>query len=177
MKKVYLFSFLIVSLYHSSWAQCPATITISGIYSTLYTGSNSWIASSGYTAIPTGADVTLDANPLTDGYVLLDTGFETQPNAVFLAVVITPCSLLGLNNNELDASLSTYPNPVYSILNIDAKTTIKKLEIIDSNGRVILSQLANNKNTNVNLESISSGIYLLKVNTNEGTSTQKIIKN
>jgi Secretion system C-terminal sorting domain len=177
MKKLYLFSFFIVLLYHSSWAQCPATVTISGIYSTLYTGSNSWIASSGYTAIPTGADVTLDANPLTDGYVLLDTGFETQPNAVFLAVVVTPCSLLGVNHNELDVNLRIYPNPVINTLSIEAKVTILKIELIDINGRVILSQSVNNNATNVNLESISSGVYLLKANTNEGTSTQKIIKN
>ena len=93
MKKIFITSLLILYSISISWAQCPATVTISGVYSTTYTGSNSWIATSGTTTITTGLNVTLDANPLTNGYVLLDAGFETQPNSEFLAIVQTPCAL------------------------------------------------------------------------------------
>ncbi len=92
MKKILIFSLLVLISCEFGWAQCSPTVTITGVYTTTYTGSNSWIASSGITIIPTGANVTLDANPATNGYVLLDTGFETQPNSTFLAVVQTPCA-------------------------------------------------------------------------------------
>ncbi len=176
MKKILLITTLLLSCFYS-WSQCPATVTISGVYATLYTGSNSWIASSGYTAIPTGSDVTLDANPLTDGYVLLDTGFETQPNATFTAVVLTPCALLGVDQNLVETELSVYPNPIHSILNIKSSTVIQSVSIFDINGRIILTKQNDSDSMILDTESLSFGMYVLKVNTNEGTSIQKIIKN
>lgn len=158
-------------------AQCPATVTISGSYTTIYTGSNTWIASSGITTIPTGSNVTLDANPLTDGYVLLDTGFETQLNSIFLAKVQTPCALLGLHENEFEKSISIYPNPTNDVLNIYSKTTILSADLFNLNGRIILSINPNSLDFKINLDAYESGIYLLKVDSDNGSSIQKIIKN
>ena len=176
MKKLYLYLFLIALVYTSSQAQCTATVTISGIYNTLYTGSNSWIASSGVTTIPSGSDVTLDANPATDGYVTLDPGFETQPNTTFLAVVQTPCPLLGINENEIENRFSMYPNPVFNSLSVEAQDIITKIDVVDSNGRVILSQKENSNSSRVNFETVASGIYFIKLFSNKNTVTKKIIK-
>lgn len=167
---------MLLLLYYSSWAQCPATVTITGAYSTTYTGSNSWIASSGVTTIPTGADVTLDANPLNNGYVLLDTGFETLPNSTFLAVVVTPCSLLGVDENKLEANFSVYPNPTNNFITIDAETSISRFELFDIQGRSVFSNTPNVSTTTLSLENYSSGMYLLKVTTERGSSIEKIVK-
>ena len=176
MKKIYVIPIFILFWYNSSWSQCPATVTISGVYATLYTGSNSWIASSGLTTIPTGSDVTLDANPVTDGYVLMDVGFETQPNSIFLAVVQTPCILLGIDQNEVLANLTIFPNPTSSNLNIKSIDTILQTELVDFNGRIILSSAPNQKEFIINMEGLSSGMYLLKVTTDSGSSIKKIVK-
>ena len=104
MKKIIIILLLLLYGVNKSWAQCPATVTISGVYTTTYTGSNSWIATSGATTIPAGADVTLDANPFNNGYVLMDVGFETLPNSEFLAIVLTPCSLANSTTVCLPAS-------------------------------------------------------------------------
>lgn len=176
MKKLLLFSLLILYGFNSSWGQCPATVTISGPYATAYTGSNTWIASSGLTTIPTGANVTLDANPATDGYVLLDTGFETQPNSTFLAIVATPCTLLA-NETFIDStSFFVYPNPVTSLLNIEASSIIKSISIVDVNGRIVFETENDSQATTINTEMLSSGMYLLKVTTDKGSSVQKIVK-
>jgi Secretion system C-terminal sorting domain len=175
MKKIFLITILI--LCYNLKAQCPATVTISGVYNAVYTGSNSWIASTGTTTIPTGSDVTLDANPITDGYVLLDVGFETQPNSTFLAIVQTPCSLLGVNINELDASLSIYPNPISSTLNIESASIIKSISISDVNGRIVFQIQNNSDAITINTDDFSAGIYFLKVDTNGGIINKKIIKN
>ena len=160
----------------NSWSQCPATVTITGVFSTTYTGSNSWIASSGLTTIPTGSDVTLDADPLNNGFVLLDTGFETLPNSTFLAVVLTPCSLLGIDENKLDSNFSVYPNPTNNLITIEAHTTISKFELFDIQGRSIISKTPNVSTTTISLENYSCGVYLLKVTTERGTSIEKIVK-
>ncbi len=177
MKNLFITILLVLFGFTNSWSQCPSTVTISGAYATLYTGSNTWISSSGSTTIPTGANVTLDANPVTNGYVLLDVGFETQPNSIFLAVVQTPCALLGINSNQIDASLRIYPNPMDAFLNINATATILNTEIVDINGRTIQTSAQNKNEVALNLENLQSGIYLLKVTTENGSSIQKIIKN
>jgi Secretion system C-terminal sorting domain len=177
MKNIYIIPIFILLCYNLSWSQCPASVTISGVYATLYTGSNSWIASSGLTTIPTGADVTLDANPATNGYVLLDTGFETQPNATFLAIVVTPCSLLANETFNESKSFLVYPNPVTSILYIESSTIIKSISIMDVNGRIIFENKNDSEIMTINTENLTSGIYFLKVINVNGTSIQKIIKN
>jgi hypothetical protein len=176
MKKTFLIPILLL-LWYNSWAQCPATVTISGVYTTTYTGSNSWIATSGVTTIPTGADVTLDANPLTNGYVLLDTGFETLPNSTFLAVVVTPCSLLGTSQNSLQNSLTIFPNPTNNMININANNMILQTEIYDVNGRLIANSSHNSENVILDVSSLSNGIYMLKIATENGVSIQKVVKN
>lgn len=175
MKKTLLITTLLLLCYNS-WSQCPATVAISGVYATLYTGSNSWIASTGLTTIPTGSDVTLDANPLTGGYVLLDTGFETQPNATFLAIVQTPCALLGVNSNELDDSFRIYPNPISSILNIESTSIIRSISISDVNGRTVFQVQNNSKAIIIDTNDFSSGLYMLKMDTEDRIINKKIIK-
>lgn len=176
MKKIFTLLILMLYGFNSSWAQCPTSVTISGPYANTYTGSHTWIASSGLTTIPTGANVTLDANPVTNGYVLLDTGFETQPNSIFLAVVVTPCSLLANETFSDATSFSMYPNPVTSLLNIEASLLIRSITIMDVNGRIILEKENDSRATSINTEMLTSGMYLLKVTTDEGSALQKFIK-
>lgn len=178
MKKIYLFYFLLLLGFNEIQAQAPclSDIVISGPYATTYTNSYTWIKSSGLTTIPTGANVTLDANPVTNGYVLLDSGFETQPNSIFLAVVVTPCSLLGNETFTDTTSFSVYPNPVSSILNIEASSIIKSLSISDVNGRIVFETENDSQATTINTEMLSSGMYLLKVTTDKGSSIQKFVK-
>jgi hypothetical protein len=178
MKKIYLFYFLLLLGYNEIQAQagCLSDIVISGSYATTYTNSYTWIKTSGLTTIPTGSDVTLDANPVTDGYVLMDVGFETQPNSIFLAVVQTPCVSLGIDQNEVLANLTVFPNPTSTNLNIKSIDTILQTELVDFNGRIILSSAPNQKEFIINMEGLSSGMYLLKVTTEKGTSIEKIVK-
>lgn len=175
MKKV-LILILIVAASVYTFAQCPATVTITGIYSTTYTGSNTWIASSGSTTIPSGADVTLDANPATNGYVLLDVGFETQANSTFLAIVQSPCSL-GTNIVENTNAISVFPNPIVTNLNIQAKSKINKVDIYDANTKIIYSNSFENELVTIDFQNLPQGLYLIKVDTEDGIYTQKIIKN
>ncbi len=82
-----------------------------------------------------------------------------------------------LANTKFDnAEIKIFPNPTSNILNINTSSTITSLEIIDTNGRRIQSLFQNSNEVILNIESLQSGIYLLKVTTEKGTSIQKIIK-
>lgn len=69
-----------------------------------------------------------------------------------------------------------FPNPTNNILNIQSLETILSTEIIDINGRIIHSLSQNNNEIILNIEGLQSGIYLLKVTTENGSSIHKIIK-
>lgn len=93
--------------------------------------------------------------------------------------LMTAGTCLNLSNNvfnNLQNKFETFPNPVTSILNIEASTQIKSISITDTNGRIIFENQNDSKSMTVNTEMLSSGMYLLKVTTENESSIQKIIK-
>lgn len=85
-------------------------------------------------------------------------------------------NLLSSDGNLIESYLNIFPNPTNNILNIKSKTTIFSTQIVDINGRIIQASLQNSNEVIMNIESIQAGMYLLKVTTEKGSSTKKIIK-
>lgn len=88
-----------------------------------------------------------------------------------------------LNSDTFEAVLqevvSLYPNPVSDVLNlsIEGSETINAVEIIDLNGRQIFTKTFNDvSNTQINVNELSTGIYLINVTSGEKTVTKKFIK-
>lgn len=78
------------------------------------------------------------------------------------------------SKSNIDNTINIYPNPVKTILNINTKNDIKNMSLFDINGNLIL--LSHKNNNTVNLESLSSGVYILKIETMTKTYFKKIIK-
>jgi hypothetical protein len=77
-------------------------------------------------------------------------------------------------NNEISKNVvKVYPNPTKNILNITSNEKVKSLELYDLNGRMILQ---NHDNEFINIENLNSEMYLIKITTENGVSTQKIFK-
>ena len=72
--------------------------------------------------------------------------------------------------------VSFYPNPVKDILNINSAKTIDLVEIYNITGQKVsaISNFGNNKQ--INLSSLSSGVYLVKVAGDNFSETIKIVK-
>jgi len=84
------------------------------------------------------------------------------------------CNLLSVTENELlNTSTKLYPNPVENILNISSKNTVEKIEVYNIQGQLI-NTFVNQKS--INLNSITSGIYLIRLYSNNNMITKKIIK-
>ncbi len=64
-----------------------------------------------------------------------------------------------------------YPNPTSEILFFNV--TADKVEIIDLNGRMVKTITSSNK---IDVRAISSGNYLLKITSNDATSTHRFVK-
>jgi len=87
---------------------------------------------------------------------------------------------LSLANNDL--GISIYPNPTADNLNFNLSNGNNEdlvVEIFDIQGRLVLFQEITNGNDefSVSLESLNSGLYLVKVTQDSKTITKKILKN
>ncbi|MFZ4582139.1 MAG: choice-of-anchor Q domain-containing protein [Paludibacter sp.] len=71
-------------------------------------------------------------------------------------------------------SIYVYPNPVDNVLKIDSEQEIAKVEVYSMLGSMILSQKPANRT--VNLSSLSSGQYIIKIHTSKNVSTFSINK-
>jgi len=83
---------------------------------------------------------------------------------------------LSVPQNATDKKLTLYPNPVTNELNIGASDSkiIEKVSVFNLIGQLVKS-VDGNKRT-IDMSDLSSGTYLVKVQTNEGIIDRKIIK-
>jgi uncharacterized delta-60 repeat protein len=80
-------------------------------------------------------------------------------------------SILNRENNVL----KIYPNPVKDLLQLECgELRINRVKILDLSGRVI--QQFNNPSNQIKVSALSQGIYILKIETNNGILTKKFIK-
>ena len=84
---------------------------------------------------------------------------------------------LGINKNRL-LNFEIYPNPGLDVLNIQLPTGIEKAEVcvFDYTGRLILSKTISSNDTEIDVQKISKGIYMIRVATNTKIGVQRFIK-
>jgi hypothetical protein len=80
-------------------------------------------------------------------------------------------------NNYLLSKLSVYPNPAVDVVNISNDTIqINSIEMTDLNGRIVKTQKIGATQGQVSISDLSTGVYMMKINTAQGNATKKIVK-
>jgi hypothetical protein len=111
------------------------------------------------------AEVTLDADGNTRNALTPDLGsFE------FTATV------LAVNEAAKKNTVTAYPNPVIDFLYINNDNRIKEVEVYNVSGQRILSETINAQKGSVDMRGATAGVYIVKVNTEKGSQSLKIIK-
>ncbi len=84
---------------------------------------------------------------------------------------------LGITENGLE-KISLYPNPVHNILTINSPTAaITSVEVFDIRGRVIMRNNINYQySCNLDTKKLISAVYFVKIDTEKGTITKRVIK-
>ena len=95
----------------------------------------------------------------------------TLPAVCFASCDACPTS--SLVENELN--IEVMPNPANEFIQIKSNSTVSKIEIINLAGATVKSIKANSMNSEVNVSELTSGTYLLKVNSNENFRIFKIV--
>ncbi len=88
---------------------------------------------------------------------------------------------LTVTDNELKSKLRLYPNPVTDelILSIDNSVVLKGISVYDVNGKQLIQPdnfEVHDLKQKINVSHLPSGIYFLKVASNEGITSLKFVK-
>jgi uncharacterized protein YjdB len=136
-------------------------------------GTYTWSVANG-----TGS-ATIDATGLltatTDGTVTVTATANDASGQIATMVVTISNQTTGVNELSLQ-KVNIYPNPVQNELFIEIENqTINQLEVIDFSGRIVKSVFNNNVKS-INVSELNQGMYILKIETENGSSVTRFVK-
>ena len=77
----------------------------------------------------------------------------------------------------VNGDLELYPNPTNDVVNALWTGDVQSIELLDMQGKSLETfDVSNVKTTSINLEELSTGVYMIRVASSEGTSTHQVIK-
>ena len=78
----------------------------------------------------------------------------------------------------ISSSFKIYPNPAVNAITIDLYSIDNSsVDIYDINGRKMFTQKLSDSSNTINIDHLASGMYLIKVTSEQGTATSKVVKN
>lgn len=139
--------------------------------------SNTDNQTTSFTAITTGSYVTVDTAwtqftytiPASAKYVAI----QCVSNDAFIFCVDDVQYTGTVAVEESNIATSVYPNPASDFVTFAAQENINKVEVYNVVGQLIYSNNETNNQVMVNVKDFSNGVYIAKLFTNSGTSTQK----
>jgi len=109
--------------------------------------------------------------------IAIEDGFTGIFDGLAFDIVIAPQEILGINDNELNTSLTLAPNPSTDYITINTTLNITKVSIYNVLGQQ-LKMIAGNENTSVqiNISELAQGNYFAKVEAEGSVETIQFIK-
>ncbi len=93
---------------------------------------------------------------------------ELSPNEDFCMIDVA------VDEQDSDFLFRLSPNPTTHVINIDSETKIRKIQILDINGKVIDQLESNFEIQRVDVGQLKSGFYFLRINENKLTKFVKL---
>lgn len=75
---------------------------------------------------------------------------------------------------------NVFPNPVNDVINVSNSQngTVNKITVTDVNGRTVKeAKYDNGTNVQINVSDLSSGVYMMNISSDKGSTVKKIVKN
>lgn len=86
-------------------------------------------------------------------------------------------NLLSVGKFANENNFSVYPNPVSDFVNVQSGTNaIEKVSVTDLNGRTVKTISTSGTEARINISDLASGVYMLNINSDNGSVTKKIVK-
>lgn len=83
-----------------------------------------------------------------------------------------------LINNPLESSITIYPNPSSGLVKVTNPLTTKSFALYDLSGKIVFEQTSfNQKNLTLDITTYQKGMYILKIEDEQGVQIHQIIRN
>ena len=106
----------------------------------------------------------------------VDETYLNIPTNQFISIV-EGNGILGLNTVDRSNDITIYPNPVASVLNIDFKVTeVTDIRIYNMLGQMVLEIPNTQQTKSIDVSSLKTGNYFMKINSDKGNSSLKFMK-
>ena len=84
---------------------------------------------------------------------------------------IVKLSFTDITNNQF----AVYPNPARTEITVSTSYSNSLLSITDMSGKILISRNLNNTETQLNIDQLRAGIYMVNLHTAEGNKTTRLI--
>lgn len=121
------------------------------------------------------------ANTSTPRYYYYFYDWEVQGEATTCVSereeVVVSISTVGIEEGEL-SEVAIYPNPTSDVLNIDVPSTVEdvvEIRLLDVAGNLISAQTTSAGVTRLDVANLAKGVYLVKMTTENGLLTRRVV--
>jgi hypothetical protein len=83
--------------------------------------------------------------------------------------------VVGTPETAEEVEYSIYPNPVTDQLNITSENEMIQVDIFNQLGQKVFSQVLKNNFFNLNTTGYNSGVYYVRITTENGIATEKVM--
>jgi hypothetical protein len=106
----------------------------------------------------------------------LDTGVDAYP--LDFPFQMYGAEVLGVNDNTLSSQVSVSPNPAVNTVTISNRSNINlsTVQIYNIEGKLLQTVSVDGSSTTLDISSLASGIYMVKISSEQGIATKKLIK-
>jgi hypothetical protein len=121
--------------------------------------------------------ITPDAAALNGQYYLV-LGTDDYTSSWFVDNLSVEVPTAGVKNTAI-SEFAVYPNPANNIISASSKDAlVNAVTFTDLNGRTVKSSSFNGvNNAQVNISDLASGVYMMNISSDKGTTVKKIVKN
>ncbi|MBN8640969.1 MAG: T9SS type A sorting domain-containing protein [Flavobacteriales bacterium] len=158
---------------HRLLSYVPGTTVLVGTSQAAPVGS-SYSINNGLAWTPIEADMQRGTSSFVNGSTGWCAGFST--NATTDGIFRFDGTLAN-PTFEADAAIEVYPNPANNFVTISSQLDSYDLNVTDLTGKVVLQQSLSGIENSVDVSSLSSGVYLFNINSDNKKETIKVIKN
>ena len=100
---------------------------------------------------------------------------SNDPEAERVDIDVMLTIITGINEAGEQTYVSVYPNPAKDVLNFKGNTDIKNITIRNILGQVVYEGVVGQRETRISTNGFEAGMYILTIQTQNGTATQKIV--
>lgn len=83
---------------------------------------------------------------------------------------------LSVDEHLQDNTIAVYPNSSRDVVNIEASSAINSVQVYDIQGRLLMTHLASDLKTSIDIADKANGIYFFRIQSGKGIKVEKIIK-